>query len=66
MNTTELYREREFYCLGEIEEWISRDYYGNDLQGLLAVFQELKYTVNEWLDRAKESGIEIPKHWDED
>jgi hypothetical protein len=40
--------------IDECSEWIARDYYGNDLQGLISVFEGLKECVDEWLDRAKE------------
>jgi hypothetical protein len=33
---------------------------------LINVFLEMQYTAKEWLDRAKENGIEIPKHWTEE
>ena len=64
MDTRELYREQEFIIIDEIREWIARDYYGKDLDSLLSVFQELKYTVDEWLTRAKDKGVVVPKHWD--
>ena len=51
--------------IDETREWIARDYYGNDLDSLISVFQELKYTVDEWLTRAKDSGVVIPSHWSE-
>lgn len=54
MKTTELYREQEFYFIDEVSEWIARDYYGNDLDGLINVFRELKETVDEWLSRVRE------------
>lgn len=54
MDTRKLYREREFMFIDECSEWIARDYYGNDLQGLISVFEGLKECVDEWLDRAKE------------
>jgi hypothetical protein len=66
LKPNEIYREQEFYCLGEIEEWVRRDYYGNDLKSLINVFLEMRYTANEWLDRAKENGVAIPKHWTEE
>jgi hypothetical protein len=53
MNTRELYREQEFMFIDEVSDWIARDYYGNDLTGLINVFEELKETVDEWLNRAK-------------
>ncbi len=64
MDTRELYREQEFYFISETSEWIARDYYGNNLDSLITVFQELKYTVDEWLTRAKDNGVVVPKHWD--
>ncbi len=65
MDTNKLYREQEFMVIDETREWIARDYYGNDLDSLISVFQELKYTVDEWLTRAKDSGVVIPSHWSE-
>ena len=55
MKTTELYRSQEFILIDEVSDWIARDYYGNDLDSLISVFEELKETVDEWLDRAKEA-----------
>ena len=66
MNTRELYREQEFMFIDEVSDWIARDYYGNDLTGLVDVFVEMRYTVNEWIARAKENGIEIPLHWSDE
>lgn len=66
METRDLYREQEFMFIDECSEWISRDYYGNDLNSLLNVFVEMRYTVNEWIERAKENGIAIPAHWTEE
>lgn len=63
MDTRELYREQEFIIIDEIREWIARDYYGKDLDSLLSVFQELKFTVDEWLTRAKDKGVVIPRYW---
>jgi len=63
MDTRKLYREQEFMVIDETREWIVRDYYGNDLDSLISVFQELKYTVDEWLTRAKDNGVVIPSHW---
>lgn len=63
MDTRELYREQEFIIIDEIREWIARDYYGKDLDSLLSVFQELKFTVDEWLTRAKDKGVVIPPYW---
>jgi hypothetical protein len=60
-----LYREQEFATIDEISEQIARDYYGNDLASLISVFQELRYTVDEWLTRAKDNGVVIPSHWSE-
>jgi hypothetical protein len=65
MDTRKLYREQEFTIIDETREWIVRDYYGNDLDSLISVFQELKYTVDEWLTRAKDNGVVIPSHWSE-
>ena len=55
MNTRELYREQEFMFIDECSDWIARDYYGNDFEGLVDVFQELKEWVDELLQRAKEA-----------
>lgn len=66
IKTNEIYREQEFSFIDECSEWIARDYYGNDLESLLNVFVELRFTVDEWIARAKENGIEIPKHWTEE
>ncbi len=65
MDTNKLYREQEFMVIDETREWIARDYYGNDLASLISVFQELRYTVDEWLTRAKDNGVVIPSHWSE-
>lgn len=65
MDTRKLYREQEFATIDEISEQIARDYYGNDLASLISVFQELKFTVDEWLTRAKDNGVVIPSHWSE-
>jgi hypothetical protein len=65
MDTRKLYREQEFATIDEISEQIARDYYGNDLASLISVFQELRYTVDEWLTRAKDNGVVIPSHWSE-
>jgi len=65
VDTNKLYREQEFMVIDETREWIARDYYGNDLDSLISVFQELKYTVDEWLTRAKDNGVVIPSHWSE-
>jgi predicted metal-dependent hydrolase len=65
MDTRKLYREQEFATIDEISEQIARDYYGNDLDSLISVFQELRYTVDEWLTRAKDNGVVIPSHWSE-
>jgi len=65
MDTSKLYRQQEFTIIDETREWIVRDYYGNDLDSLISVFQELKYTVDEWLTRAKDKGVVIPSHWSE-
>jgi hypothetical protein len=54
MNTRELYREQEFMFIDECSDWIARDYYGNDFDGLISVFEGLKEWVDELLDRAKE------------
>jgi hypothetical protein len=54
MNTRELYREQEFMFIDECSDWIARDYYGNDFDGLVSVFEGLKEWVDELLDRAKE------------
>lgn len=66
MDTRELYREQEFMFVDECSEWIARDYYGNDIQSLLNVFVEMRYTANEWIERAKENGIVIPLHWSDE
>jgi hypothetical protein len=65
VDTNKLYREQEFMVIDETREWIARDYYGNDLASLISVFQELRYTVDEWLTRAKDNGVVIPSHWSE-
>jgi hypothetical protein len=65
MDTNKLYREQEFATIDEIRDQIARDYYGNDLDSLISVFQELKFTVDEWLTRAKDKGVVIPSHWSE-
>jgi|LakMenEpi03Aug12_release.lakeMendotaPanAssembly.Ray.scaffolds.fasta_scaffold416873_1 hypothetical protein len=65
MDTNKLYREQEFITIDEIRDQIARDYYGNDLDSLISVFQELKFTVDEWLTRAKDKGVVIPSHWSE-
>jgi hypothetical protein len=65
VDTNKLYREQEFMVIDETREWIARDYYGNDLDSLISVFQELRYTVDEWLTRAKDNGVVIPSHWSE-
>ena len=54
MNTRDVYREQEFMFIDEVSDWIARDYYGNDFESLVRVFEELKETVDEWLDRAKD------------
>jgi len=55
LTTRELYREQEFAFIDETSEWIARDYYGNDLEGLISVFEGLKECVDEWLERYKDN-----------
>ena len=55
--TRDLYREQEFYFIDEVSEWIERDYYNDDLEGLVNVFATLKEWVDEKLSIAKEVGV---------
>lgn len=55
--TRDLYREQEFYFIDEVSEWIERDYYNDDLEGLVNVFATLKEWADEKLSIAKEVGV---------
>lgn len=55
--TRDLYREQEFYFIDEVSEWIERDYYNDDLEGLVNVFATLKEWADEKLSTAKEYGV---------
>jgi len=60
--TRDLYREQEFMFIDEVSEWIERDYYGDDIEGLVNVFATLKEWVEEKLELAKEYGYEPYKY----
>jgi hypothetical protein len=55
--TRDLYREQEFFFIDEVSGWIERDYYNDDLEGLVSVFATLKEWVEEKLETAKEYGV---------
>lgn len=55
--TRDLYREQEFYFIDEVSDWISRDYYNDDLESLVNVFATLKEWAEEKLGTAKEYGV---------
>jgi hypothetical protein len=55
--TRDVYREQEFMFIDEVSEWIERDYYNDDFEGLVNVFATLKEWADEMLERAKEVGM---------
>ncbi len=57
VETRKLYREQEFMFIDECSDWIARDYYGNDIEGLVSVFAGIKEWAEQMLDTAKDYGI---------
>lgn len=44
MDTRDIWREQSFYLIEEASDWLRRDYYGNDAEGVVADLE----TVIEW------------------
>ena len=46
MKTTDIWREQEFYTIEEASDWLRRDYYGNDVAGVVSDLQ----SIIEWAE----------------
>lgn len=57
VGTRDLYREQEFMFIDECSDWIARDYYEDDLEGLVSVFAGLKEWAEQMLETAKDYGV---------
>lgn len=46
MKTSDIWREQEFYTIEEASDWLRRDYYGNDVAGVVSDLQ----SIIEWAE----------------
>jgi hypothetical protein len=46
MKTTDIWREQSFYFIEEASDWLRRDFYGDDVEGVVADLE----TIIEWAE----------------
>ena len=55
MKTTDIWRSQSFAMIDEASDWLARDFYGNDVEGVVSDLESIIEWAESLLEQYKES-----------